>query len=91
MKAPINPWEVPKKVKNVAEEKVVSRLSRGRQSAFDRFPLLFTLLATFGLVTTLYGMEHLIDKVSWLANNPVISLVVGLLLLVVTGALYKKL
>ena len=84
-------FKAPKKVKDVAEKKLVSKLSQRRQSAFERFPLLFTLLATFGVVITLYGMEHLIDKVSWLANNPAISLAVGLALLILTGALYKKL
>ncbi|HSX18459.1 MAG TPA: hypothetical protein VLE51_03840 [Candidatus Saccharimonadales bacterium] len=85
-------WGAPKRVKDIATHNpVMDRLAHGRQNAFQRFPLLFTLLATFGVVTTLYGMEHLIDKVSWLANNPVISLVVGLMLLILTGTLYKKL
>jgi hypothetical protein len=78
------------RVKKV-EERVVGGLLRRRQSAFHRFPLLFTLLATFGLVSTLYGFERLIDKIDFLSNNPFILLGVGLLTLVVTGTLYKKL
>ncbi|MBX4190846.1 hypothetical protein KW794_02045 [Candidatus Saccharibacteria bacterium] len=79
--------KAPKKVKEVAGE----RVARGRQNAFNRFPLLFTLLATFGVVATFYGFEHMIDKVNWLANNPVITLSVGLIILFITGTLYKKL
>jgi len=84
-------FKAPQKVKEVAEEKIVGKLAQRRQSAFERFPLLFTLLATFGVVATLYGFEHLIDRIHWLANNPVVSLLVGLAILIFTGSLYKKL
>jgi hypothetical protein len=87
----VNPIDVPRKVRDVAEEKVVSRLMHTRESAFNRFPLLFTLLGAFGVVTTFYGFEHLIDKVPWLANNPVVTLLTGLGILILTGSLYKKL
>lgn len=83
----ISPREKVKK----AEEKVVGGLLRRRQSAFHRFPLLFTLLTTFGLVATLYGFERLIDQIDFLSRNPFILLGVGLLTLIVTGTLYKKL
>jgi hypothetical protein len=78
------------RVKKV-EERVVGGLLRRRQNAFHRFPLLFTLLATFGLVSTLYGFERLIDKVTFLSDNPFILLGVGILTLIITGTLYKKL
>lgn len=82
--------EVPKKVAE-APRPMVDRLARQRDSAFDRFPLLFTLLGTFGVVATLYGFERVIDKISFLANNPFILLGTGLLVLILTGSLYKKL
>lgn len=69
----------------------LSELTRRRDSAFKRYPLVFTLLATFGLVSTLYGFQHLIDKVPVLANNPIVALVAGLIILFLTGTLYKKL
>jgi hypothetical protein len=84
-------FSAPKKVKKVAEEKVVGRLLKRRQSAFERFPLLFTLLATFGLVATLYGFERLIDRIEFLNDNSFILLGIGLLALIITGTLYKKL
>lgn len=80
-----------RKVKEVADEQVVGRLAHGRDNAFNRFPLLFTMLTTFGVVTVLYGFEHLIDRISFLADRPIISLLTGLAILAVTGSLYKKL
>jgi len=62
-----------------------------RDHAFARFPLLFTLLATFGVVATFYGFQGILEKIPLLANDPYISLIIGLLILVFTGKLYKKL
>lgn len=80
----------PKKVVDL-HKPVVDKLAEHRDSAFSRFPLLFALLGTFGLVATLYGFERLIDKVDWLADNPVVLLGTGLIVLIITGSLYKKL
>lgn len=82
----------PRRVKEVAgQSRVVQKLFQERQTAFHRFPLLFTLLTTFGFVATLYGFEHLINKIDLLANNPFIMLASGVLILLITGTLYKKL
>lgn len=69
----------------------LDRFNERRDTAFKRYPLVFTLLGTFGLVSTLYGFQHLLDKVPLLANNPVVALAVGLVILFLTGSLYKKL
>jgi len=73
------------------EEQVLQKFEQRRQGAIQRFPLLFTLLAAFGLVATFYGFEGIIDRIDVLANNPVILLLVGILTLGLTGTLYKKL
>ena len=62
-----------------------------KKNAFERFPLLFTLLGAFGIVAIFYGFEHLIDRIDILANNPFILLATGIAALVITGTLYKKL
>jgi len=62
-----------------------------RDSTFTRFPIIFSLLTTFGLVATLYGFEKVIDKIDILSDHPEILLVVGLATLAGTGTLYKKL
>jgi hypothetical protein len=84
-------FKAPKRVKEVAEEQVVGRLSHGRQNAFQRFPLLFTLLAAFGVVATTDGFQRLMSKIPIMANNPYITLIIGLVALLITGTLYKKL
>lgn len=87
----MNTPETPVKKVIELEEHVVKRLAEGRNNAVQRFPLLFTLLTAFGVVATFYGFEHLIDQISWLSENPLILLSVGIGTLVLTGALYKKL
>lgn len=72
-------------------EPIVQKLDQTRKSVFERFPLLFTLLGSFGLVATFYGFERIIDRIELLAEHPFILLGVGLATLIVTGSLYKKL
>lgn len=73
------------------ETAVITRLAEKRQSVFERFPLLFTMLATFGVAATFYGFERLIDKVDVFSENPFILLGAGISTLIITGTLYKKL
>jgi hypothetical protein len=74
-----------------ADHGVIDKLSKSKKNAFTRYPLLFALLAAFGLVITNDGIQGLISKVDWLNNNPYITLIIGLVILLFTGTLYKKL
>lgn len=67
------------------------RAKQLRDSAFSRFPAVFVLLSSFGLVATFYGFEKVIDQVDWLVENPHLLLLLGILTLLLTGTLYKKL
>jgi len=70
----------------------ISETSRKfRDSTFARFPILFTLLTTVGVVATLYGFEKVIDRIDLFHRYPEILVVIGMTLLAVTGKLYKKL
>ena len=62
-----------------------------RQSAFRKFPTLFILLVTFGVSATVYGFELMLSQWGLFANKPWLILSVGVLVLVVTGTLYRKL
>lgn len=62
-----------------------------RQSVFKRFPTFFTLLVTIGASATFFGIERVITSVPWLDTRPWLILGFGLLILVLTGRLYKKL
>ena len=74
-----------------AEEKLIQKLSEGRDKTAVRFPLIFGLAASFGLVATYYGFEKLIDKIDLFGNHPWLILIVGVTVLVITGTAYKKL
>jgi hypothetical protein len=73
------------------DDRIMEKISKSKQNAFTRYPLLFSLLAAFGLVITNNGMQGVISKLSWLNNNPYVTLIVGILILLFTGTLYKKL
>ena len=73
------------------EKRLIKNLNGKKLSAHQRYPFLFTLLGTFGLVSVFYGFEGIIDRIKLLSNNPVILLIFGLSLLILTGTLYKKL
>ena len=67
------------------------RAKRFRDSAFTRFPVVFVILSSFGLMATFYGFEKVIDDIAFFSENPKMILVVGLGVLAFTGTLYKKL
>lgn len=62
-----------------------------RESLLKRFPILFSLLVTFGVSTTFLGLEQLVVRIPTLYNHPVLMMAIGVGVLVVTGTLYKKL
>jgi hypothetical protein len=73
------------------EVAIVQKIGEKREKAFEKYPLVFTLLGTFGLVATFYGFERVIDRIDVFKDNPYILLGTGIITLVVTGSLYKKL
>jgi len=74
-----------------AEERLIQKMVDERNRAEIRFPLVFSMLITFGFVSTLYGFEKLIDRINWFVENPWFLLLTGVLTLLITGAAYKKL
>jgi len=74
-----------------SEQRLTDSLKTRKRSAFERFPIIFTLLGSFGLVAIFYGFEKLIDSSEFLSSSPWLLLVMGILLLVFTGSLYDRL
>jgi hypothetical protein len=70
---------------------ILKKLAEQKESVFERFPLVFTLLGAFGLVATFYGFEGVIDQIPLYADNPFALLITGIVILALTGTLYKKL
>ncbi len=62
-----------------------------RRSVFERYPIVFSLLTTFGLVATFLGFELLLIQTPFLYERPLLVLMLGIVTLVLTGTLYKKL
>jgi hypothetical protein len=62
-----------------------------RTSVLTRFPILFSLLTTFGVATTFLGFEKIVSNIAFLDQHPVVMLIVGISILAITGTLYKKL
>ncbi len=62
-----------------------------RNKVLHRFPITFTLLVTSGVTMTFFGFERIISGIPWLFDRPIIILIIGIAILVLTGTLYKKL
>ncbi len=73
------------------DKKIVQGLEKRRNYAAKKFPLGFALVATLGLVMTMQGYQALVTKIPFISHNPWISFVAGLVILLATGTLYKKL
>lgn len=66
-------------------------MHRRNRTVFDRYPLLFSLLTTFGVVSILYGFDDILNEIPLFHDHPSIPLITGVLILVGTGTLYKRL
>lgn len=73
------------------DDKIIEKATKSRESIAERYPLTFALIGTFGLVSTFYGFEKLIDSIQLFVNHPWILLIVGLATLSVTGLALRKL
>ena len=73
------------------EQKIVKEIDSKRKTFQEKYPLLFALGGAFGLVSTFYGFEKLIDKIDLFVDNPWILLGTGIIALIVTGSFYNKL
>jgi uncharacterized integral membrane protein len=62
-----------------------------RDTYAQKYPIIFAVGAAFGVVSTFYGFEKLIDRVDLFVNNPWILLATGLASLTLTGSFYNKL
>jgi uncharacterized integral membrane protein len=78
-------------VMHTAEQTIERRVAPVRKRVLQRFPILFLLLVTLGATATIIGLEQILLQITFLQNNPVALLIIGLALLVLTGTLYKKL
>jgi len=64
---------------------------RNGKSVFNRYPVMFALFVILGGTLLSQGIKELIFEVPFLKENPSYMFLSGLLVLIVTGKLYKKL
>lgn len=76
---------------NTVEHEVDTLVEPTRKNVLKRFPIFFTLIVTFGVSATFFGFERLLVDITYLNDRPLLILSIGILTLVVTGTLYKKL
>ena len=63
---------------------------KGR-NVFGRYPLTFALLIVFGVVMVTDGMKEFLLQIPFFRNSPLVMIFAGLIVLLITGTLYKKL
>ena len=61
------------------------------KSVFSRYPLTFALLVVFGVSMVMEGIKGLLKEIEFLKNAPLMMLLSGMIILIFTGTLYKKL
>jgi len=72
------------------EREVSDVMQPVRRSVFERFPILFLLLVSFGVSAVFFGFEQFLAQ-SALAERPLLVLSIGVFVLIGTGTLYRKL
>lgn len=68
---------------------VDSSVQKNIRKVYKRYPITFTLLSLFGFAAVLNGLDGLIEKNLFLSQRPGIVLIIGLIVLLFTGTLYK--
>ncbi len=58
---------------------------------FVRYPLTFAILIVFGVVMVTEGIKLWLLEIPFFKDKPYMMLLGGLLVLIITGSLYKKL
>lgn len=72
-------------------ETVHKAFERHRRTAFERHPFFFSTFGLFGLVATWHGFEEVVEQIEIFETYPGLLLGIGLLVLLITGRLYRQL
>lgn len=71
-------------------ESVHEVFRRHRRSAFEKHPFFFSTLGLLGVVATWQGFDDIIERVEFFDANPGSLLIIGLIILLLTGRLYRQ-
>jgi hypothetical protein len=89
MTEPYNQLDVLRHIEKLAEETNASMQKRGK-GVLRRYPLTFTILILIAVVLVSEGIKVGLEEIG-LLSHPFYSLLIGLIILLLTGTLYKKL
>jgi hypothetical protein len=89
MQNTLNNMDVLKHIENLAEN-TNALMEKRSKSILRRYPITFTLLVLIGAIALSEGLKGLFGYIG-ISDNPLILLVIGLIILTVTGTLFKKL
>ena len=73
------------------EKNLEKNIVQHQKDAIARYPFTFLGLSTIGGVAVFQGFEKIIARSQYLADRPLVVMLMGFLILIATGALYKKL
>jgi len=59
------------------------------ETTFKKYPIFFSLFVTLGFVSVLHGIELIFNKIQFIQNNPYLLVIIGLIILISTGSIYK--
>lgn len=79
-----------KKVEDLTA-KLNQTFEKKTKPVLSRYPLLFALLVIIGVTMMSQGVKELIMKISFLRTSPLSMFITGIVILIITGTLYKKL
>lgn len=70
----------------------LNRLMGGKtRGVFSKYPLTFSFLVLFGVMSVSHGFDSVIFQIPFLNDHPFFVFLLGLIILIFTGSLYKRL
>lgn len=75
----------------VLSSKVNEIMASRTRSVFQRYPITFTLVVLVGVVAVSEGLKGVVESTGIFEGHPWYMLATGLIILIATGRVYKKL
>lgn len=91
VEVPLHAVDVVHEVLNEVTIDVEKQIAPVRKGIFKRFPTLFILAVTFGVSMVFFSIEVILSRSAFVMERPWTTLGIGLMILIITGTLYRKL
>lgn len=75
----------------VLSSSVNEMMASRTRSVFRRYPITFTLVVLVGVVAVSEGLKGVVESIGIFKGHPWYMLITGLIILIATGKIYKKL